>query len=341
MKERVILVTGGAGYIGSHVCKALAESGFFPVTYDNLCSGNEAAVRWGPFERGDIRDRVTLGAVIRAWRPAAIMHFAALMRVGDSVFDPAKFYDNNTYGSLCLLEEARAHGIGDVVFSSTAAVYGYPKRDRLLETAPLRPVNPYGQTKLAAENMIRDFSSAYGLRYAILRYFNAAGADPECETGTAYKKDSHLVPLLMRVAAGIKPEIEIFGTDYDTPDGTAIRDYIHVSDLAQAHILALRHIMERKDNITLNLGTSRGYSVNEVVSTARTVTGHALPAVEKPRRSGDPAMLVADASRAENILAWKPQYSDLETIIATAWAWRQKQSALAAAQPFEAIKKAA
>lgn len=323
--HKKILVTGGAGYIGSHVCKALAKRGYLPVTYDNLCSGNSEAVQWGPLETGDVRDRARLAAVMDTWKPGAIIHLAALIQVGESVSNPLKYYDNNVFGSLCLLEEACAHDIRHMVFSSTAAVYGLPGTDLIGETSPLKPINPYGQTKLAMENMIRDHAAAYGLNFAILRYFNAAGADPETETGTAYKVDTHLIPLLMRVASGLMEEIKVYGTDYDTPDGTAIRDYIHVTDLAEARVSSLEHIMREQQSVTLNLGTSKGYSVREVIETARSVTNHRLPAANDARRSGDPAVLVADASRARSVLNWVPRHSDLQTIVKTAWLWKLKQ----------------
>lgn len=324
--NNIVLVTGGAGYIGSHACKALKEKGFLPVSYDNLCSGNEAAVKWGPLEIGDIRDRATLSAVLQKYKPASIMHFAALIQVGDSVKNPAEFYDNNIHGSQCLLEEARYNGIKNLVFSSTAAVYGTPMSEAIPETHPLRPINPYGNSKLAMENMIRDYAAAYGLNYAILRYFNAAGADEDGQIGTAYKTDTHIIPLLMQVASDTMPDIKIFGTDYDTHDGTAIRDYIHVMDLAEAHVLSLRHLMRNKENLTLNLGTNNGQSVRDVIETVRRITGHDIPAQEYARRVGDPDVLVADASEAQRILNWQPIYSNLETIVATAWAWRRKQN---------------
>lgn len=328
MPKQTILVTGGAGYIGSHVCKALARQGFLPVTYDNLCSGNAEAVKWGPLEIGDIRDRERLRQVIEFYKPVAVMHFAALIQVGQSVEDPANYYHNNVYGSLCLFEEMCARNIRHLVVSSTAAVYGLPENSLIPEHAPLRPINPYGQTKLMMENMVQDFSRAYGVKYAILRYFNAAGADPEAETGTAYKTDSHIIPLLMRVASEMMPAIKVYGTDYNTPDGTAVRDYIHVTDLAEAHILALRHIMAGKENLTLNIGTSSGYSVAEVIEAARAITDQPIEARETERRPGDPPVLVADAKRAREILKWKPNYSDLPTIIDTAWKWRRQQNGM-------------
>ncbi len=324
--RNIILVTGGAGYIGAHVCKALSKNGFLPVVYDNLCSGNESHVKWGPFEEGDIRDKEKLAEVMKRYRPAAVMHFAALIQVGESVADPAKYYDNNVHGSLCLLETAREHGIRHLVFSSTAAVYGLPQDDAISENHPLLPVNPYGNTKLAMEQMIRDFSEAYGMKYAILRYFNAAGADVDGELGTAYKIDTHIIPLLMRVAAGEMSEIKVFGTDYASPDGTAIRDYIHVQDLAEAHVLALRRVQDTGENLTLNLGTSRGHTVQQVLDKVREVTQRPVPARASARRPGDPACLVADASRARDVLKWEPQHSDLHTIVSSAWEWHQKKT---------------
>ena len=324
---RIILVTGGAGYIGSHVCKSLVANQFLPITYDNLCSGNEEAVQCGPFENGDIRDRARLAKVMRTYKPIAIIHCAALIQVAESVASPNAYYDNNVNGSLALIEEARSHKIQNLVFSSTAAVYGQPEDVRLTEASPLNPINPYGRTKLAMENLINDCAAAYGMNTAILRYFNAAGADPERETGTAYKKDSHIIPLLMRVASGDMEAIKLFGTDYNTPDGSAIRDYIHVSDIADAHIRALLYIAGNQESVTLNLGTSKGHSVKEVIDAARRVTGQPIAVEECERREGDPAVLVADAAKAKGTLGWKPQYSDIETIIKTAWQWRQKQIA--------------
>ncbi len=328
MTEKSILVTGGAGYIGAHVCKALAREGFIPVAYDNLVTGSPRAVKWGPFEQGDIRNRDRLREVIKQHQPHAIMHFAALIQVGESVVDPAQYYENNVYGSFCLLEEAKAQRISAMVFSSTAAVYGMPQQALLAEDHPLQPINPYGHTKLAMENMIRDYASAYGLRYAILRYFNAAGADLEGQLGSAYAVDTHLIPLLMQTASGLRNDIKIFGTDYDTPDGTAIRDFIHVSDLAEAHISALKHLLSEKESITLNLGTSKGHSVKETLELARHVTQCPIPADICPRRAGDPSILVADAKKAETILGWKPVCSSLNTIIESAWKWRQRQNVL-------------
>ncbi len=325
MEKKTIFVTGGAGYIGSHVCKALKRSDFIPITYDNLCSGNIEAVRWGAFEKGDIRDKQKLSEIINKYKPIAIMHFASLIQVGDSVINPADFYSNNVIGSYNLLEAARENNIKHMVFSSTAAVYGIPDVKLIKEDSILSPINPYGNTKLAMENMAKDYEIAYGIRHAILRYFNAAGADLEAETGSAYKQDTHLIPLLMQVASGTMPEIKIFGTNYNTKDGSAIRDYIHVSDLADAHVKALKHILDNNESLSVNLGTNNGYSVKEVIECARSVTKEDIKAIECDRRAGDPVILVADASKARKILKWEPQYSDLETIISSAWKWKQKQ----------------
>ncbi len=336
--NNTVLVTGGAGYIGSHACKALAANGYNPVSYDNLCSGNKDHVRWGPLEIGDIRNQTRLTQVIKLYRPEAIMHFASLIRVGESVIKPSEYYDNNVFGTFCLLNVARKNDIRKMVFSSSAAVYGTPEADIIAEDHPLRPVNPYGHTKLAMENMIRDYAAAYNLDYAILRYFNAAGADMSGEIGTAYKVDTHIIPLLMRVASGDMKEIGIFGTDYPSPDGTAIRDYIHVQDLAEAHILALRHIGKRNARLTLNIGTSSGHSVQDVVDMARRITKRPIPTRSGPRRSGDPHRLVADAAQARKLLDWKPLYSDLQTIVSSAWQWQKKKTGLDATS--EAIRYA-
>lgn len=324
MTENAILITGGAGYIGSHACKALRRRGLLPVTYDNLCTGNAEAVKWGPLEQGDIRDRDHLKAVIEKYQPIAIMHFAALIQVGESVTNPAAYYDNNLLGSYCLLEEARAANIKHMVFSSTAAVYGLPQTELISESHPKNPINPYGATKLAMESMIRDYSHAYGMSHAILRYFNAAGADPEGELGTAYSVYTHLIPLILMVATGERENIKVFGDDYPTADGSAMRDFIHVSDLIEAHVLALEHLLQGKGNLTLNLGTNKATSVKQMLDLAREITGHAIPAIINPRRDGDPPLLAADASEARHLLGWTPTHSDLRNILATAWQWQQK-----------------
>lgn len=331
MGDKSILVTGGAGYIGSHTCKALKARGYTPVVYDNLYSSSGHAVRWGPMEKGDVRDKARLISVIESYKPSAIIHFAAHIRVGESVSDPALYYSNNVYGSHCVFDAAKEKGIKNIVFSSSAAVYGIAALSPVSENSPKEPINPYGRTKMMMEQMAADYSAAYDMNFAALRYFNAAGADPDCELGTAYKIDTHIIPLLMRVASGLMPAIHVFGTDYDTADGTAIRDYIHVTDLAEAHILALEHIQENKKNLICNVGGDKGTSVAEIIAKARTITGHAIPQINSGRRAGDPSELVADISRIKSSLGWEPIYSDIDNIIRTAWAWRQKQNETASA----------
>lgn len=331
--RRVVLVTGGAGYIGSHVCKALSQQGFLPITYDNLCSGNKGAVQWGPFEYGDIRDEARLAEVMRQYRPEVIMHFAALIQVAESVQSPEKYKDNNIYGSQCLLELAGQFGIKNIIFSSTAAVYGSSQTGLLDENTPCYPINPYGETKLAVEKMMQGYAKDHNANVAILRYFNAAGADPECETGTAYKKDTHIIPLLMKAASGDLPTFTVFGRDYETSDGTALRDYVHVSDVADAHIKAMHHMILNNESLLLNIGTSKGVTVNEVVEAAINVTQVPIDILYGERREGDPAVLVADASLARATLNWKPQYSDIQTIIKTAWSWRLHQKGMQSSWP--------
>ena len=325
MSPDFVLVTGGAGYIGSHACKALARSGYTPVVYDNLAYGHEWAVKWGPFERGDILDGARLAAVIDKYRPVAVMHFAAFAYVGESVTDPAKYYRNNTMGSLALLEAMRAGGVRDIVFSSTCATYGMPPSLPIAETTPQNPINPYGASKLMVERMLADFGPAYGMGFTALRYFNAAGADPDGEIGEDHDPETHLIPLVLDAASGRREDIAVFGTDYDTPDGTCIRDYIHVTDLAQAHVLALKALREGAPSGFYNLGNERGFSVREVIAAAERATGLKAPVRETARRAGDPAALVADATRAREALGWRPQHADLDDMVRTAWAWHQKQ----------------
>ena len=293
-----ILVTGGAGYIGSHTCKALAAAGFTPVTFDNLRSGHRRAVKWGPLEEGDLADGARLAAVIAKYAPRGVIHFAASSAVGESVADPGAYYRNNVAGSLTLLEAMRDHGVGALVFSSTAAVYGAPQQDLMPESHPLMPINPYGASKLMIERMIEDFAAAHGLRFARLRYFNAAGADPEGEIGEAHEPETHAIPLALLTALGRRPYFDVFGDDYPTPDGSAVRDYIHVADLAAAHVLALRRLLDGGASMTLNLGTGEGHSVLALVAAVERVTGKTLSVRRTARRAGDPSRLVADASAA-------------------------------------------
>jgi UDP-arabinose 4-epimerase len=321
-----ILVTGGAGYIGSHACKALAQAGYRPVTYDNLVYGHRWAVRWGPLEIGDLNDRARLDAVISHYRPIAVMHFAAYAYVGESVQDPGKYYRNNVAGTLTLLESMRDHGIGRLVFSSTCATYGVPEQDLIREDHPQRPINPYGATKLMIERMLQDFGPAHGLRSIALRYFNAAGADPDGETGESHDPETHLIPLVLDAAAGARPAITIYGDDYDTVDGTCIRDYIHVTDLAQAHVLALQALEQGAGSNAYNLGNGQGHSVRELIDHAGQVVGRPIPVTIGPRRAGDPARLVGDATRIRQELGWQPRYADIATIIDTAWRWHRDSS---------------
>ncbi|MGQ9836803.1 MAG: UDP-glucose 4-epimerase GalE [Cyanobacteriota bacterium] len=321
------LVTGGAGYIGSHTCKVLAASGHTPITYDNLVYGHSWAVQWGPLEKGDIADRQRLDQVIKQYQPEGVIHFAAYTDVGESVQDPAKYYRNNVAGSLSLLEAMRDHGIPYIVFSSTCASYGVPEQIPIPESHPQRPINPYGQSKLMVERMLRDFRLAYGIQSISLRYFNAAGADPDGEIGEAHDPETHLIPLVLDAASGRRPQITIFGDDYDTPDGTCIRDYIHVTDLAQAHVLAIEALVSGQPvQAAYNLGNGQGFSVKEVIATAEVVTGKTIAVQTGPRRPGDPARLIGDASAIVQDLGWKPSYTGLDQIIETAWRWHQQQS---------------
>jgi UDP-glucose-4-epimerase GalE len=320
-----ILVTGGAGYIGSHACKALARAGYRPVAYDNLSRGHREAVRWGPLVEGDLADRAQLCAALAEYRVAAVMHFAAYAYVGESVTDPALYYRNNLLGSLSLLNAMHDAEVGEIVFSSTCAIYGMPESVPIRESQMARPVNPYGETKLAIERALHWYGEAYGIRSAALRYFNAAGADLEGELGERHEPETHLVPLVLQAALGQRPDIEIYGTDYPTPDGTAIRDYVHVDDLASAHLRALEHLRAGGASIAVNLGTGRGHSVRAVIGAAEAVCGRRIPARAAPRRPGDPPELVADPSLATELLGWRAQHSDLDTIVRSALVWHQRR----------------
>ncbi len=319
-----ILVTGGAGYIGSHTCKALAAAHYTPITFDNLVYGHPWATQWGPLEIGDISDRERLDQVIQIYQPAAVIHFAAYAYVGESVTNPGKYYRNNVCGTLTLLEAMRDHGIPHLVFSSTCATYGHPRTIPIPESHPQAPINPYGQSKLMVEQLLKDFDKAHHLRSISLRYFNAAGADPEASIGEAHDPETHLIPLVLDAAIGKRPSITIFGHDYPTPDGTCIRDYIHVEDLAQAHILALQALTEGHATTAFNLGNGQGFSVKEVIEAAKTVTGKPIPVQIGDRRPGDPACLVGDANCMIQTLGWQPRYRALSTIIDTAWRWTLK-----------------
>jgi UDP-arabinose 4-epimerase len=325
--SKAVLVTGGAGYIGSHACKVLARAGYCPVVFDNLSRGHREAVRWGPLVEGDLVERAKVVAALEQHRVSVVMHFAAYAYVGESVTDPALYYANNLGGSLTLLDAMREVGIDKIVFSSTCATYGTPAQVPIRETMPQLPVNPYGETKLAIERALHWYGEAYGLRWVSLRYFNAAGADPEGEIGERHEPETHLVPLVLEAALGDRQRIDIYGTDYPTPDGTAIRDYIHVQDLAEAHLRALELLLAGGQSAALNLGTGRGHSVREVIRAAEAVSGKSIPCRETARRPGDPPVLVADAGLAAELLGWRAQVSDLDTIVRTALAWHMSRSA--------------
>jgi UDP-arabinose 4-epimerase len=320
-----VLVTGGAGYIGSHACKALAQAGYVPVTYDNLSRGHRHAVRWGPLVEGEIADRAVVAAALKAHQVSSVMHFAAFAYVGESGTDPALYYRNNVIGTLALLDAMREAGVDRIVFSSTCATYGLPEKMPIAETTPQRPVNPYGETKLAIERVLHWYGQAYGLRSVALRYFNASGCDRGGEIGEEHDPETHLIPLVLRAALGAGHPVSIFGSDYPTPDGTAIRDYIHVEDLASAHLRAIRYLADGGASTALNLATGRGYSVREIIAAVAQAAGREVPHLEAPRRAGDPPALVADPSLAKSVLGWQAECSDLDTIIRTALAWETRR----------------
>ncbi|MEO5759598.1 MAG: UDP-glucose 4-epimerase GalE [Mesorhizobium sp.] len=318
MSRPAILVTGGAGFIGSHTCKLLSSAGYLPVVFDNLCRGNEKSVAWGPLVIGDIRDQNALRDAIKSHRPKAIIHFAALAYVGESVSEPADYYSNNVAGTISVLDAARANAVDKIIFSSSCATYGVPDSLPVRETSSQNPISPYGRTKLMGEQIIKDYASAYGTRYAILRYFNACGADPDGELGEWHSPETHLVPRVLMAASGMIDEIEVFGTDYDTSDGTCVRDYIHVSDLARAHLKALMHLEAGGENLSVNLGTGRGISIKEILEAVSRMTSRPVPAVYRTRRPGDPAKLYADPLNAREHLGFVPEFSDIDTIVRTA-----------------------
>jgi UDP-glucose 4-epimerase len=318
-----ILVTGGAGYVGSHCLRRLLASGHEAVVYDNLWQGHRPAVPQGLLVEGDLNDEAKLTAVLRDRRIEAVMHFAALALVGQSVQEPALYYKNNVAGSFHLLEAMRQAGVWRIVFSSTTATYGTPEKMPIAETTPQQPINPYGFSKLVVERMLDDYAAAYGFGFAALRYFNAAGAAPDGSIGEDHTPESHLIPIILQVALGQRQSISVFGDDYPTSDGTCIRDYVHVEDLASAHLAALERLQPGK-SIKVNLGTGRGYSVREVIEACRKITGHSIPVTAAPRRPGDPPELVADARLAALLLDWKPHYATIESIVETAWRWHQE-----------------
>ena len=320
-----ILVVGGAGYIGSHMVKMLNLQGIDVVTYDNLVTGYEDAVRYGAFVEGDLADIEALNSLFTTHQFDAVMHFASYIQVGESVQKPAMYYENNVANTLNLLNAMVKHDVKYFVFSSTAAIFGTPNYVPIDEEHPKAPINPYGRSKLMIEEILADFDKAYGLKSACLRYFNAAGADPDGELGERHEPETHLIPLILQAASGRRDSITVFGTDYDTPDGTCIRDYIHINDLCDAHLLALDKIMKEQCSTAFNLGNGDGYSVKEVLKTAEAVVGQAIPTQYGERRTGDPDRLVADSKRAREELGWIPKFSELNEIISHAWQWEQKQ----------------
>jgi UDP-glucose-4-epimerase GalE len=324
--NRTVLVTGGAGFIGSHTCKRLAQRGWLPVSYDNLQTGHAASVLWGPLERGDILDRARLAAVLATHRPAALVHCAGAAYVGDSSVDPATYYETNVVGSLVLLNAARQAGVDRVIFSSSCAVYGESDGRTLDETHPQAPISPYGFTKLAVERMLRDFHAAYGLRSIALRYFNAAGADPQGELGEDHDPETHLIPLVIKAGLGMAPPITVFGRDYATPDGTCVRDFIHVTDIASGHVLALERFAGDVGSAAFNLGTGQGFSVQTVIDRVSDLLGRRVPTRDSVRRPGDPAVLLATPARARAELGRAPEHSRLDTILQTALAWVSRRA---------------
>jgi UDP-arabinose 4-epimerase len=316
-----ILVTGGAGFVGSHACKALARAGYLPVTFDSLERGHDWAVKWGPLEQGDLRNENDLQRVFEAWRPWAVVHFAAYAYVGESNNEPLKYYDTNIGGTAKLLKACAAFECKNIVFSSSCATYGVPQRLPLKEDDPQQPVNPYGYTKLVVERMLKDAEAAHGIRHVALRYFNATGADPDGELGELHQPETHLIPLVLFAAMGRQPSIKSFGHDYATPDGTCIRDYVHVSDLADAHVAAIDWLAKGHPSDSFNLGNGRGFSVAEVVKTSEKVTGLSVQTEICARRPGDPPILVSDSSKARQLLGWTPKFPELDQQIMQAWAW--------------------
>jgi len=324
-----VLVTGGAGYVGSHACAALKAAGFTPVTYDNLSRGFRELVRFGPLEVGDIGDPARLAEVFAKYKPVAVMHFAAFAYVGESVTEPALYYQNNFAGALTLLDAMRKAGLDKFIFSSTCAIYGTPERQPISEDLPQAPINSYGRSKQMVEFLLRDYSAAYGLRSVALRYFNACGAHPSGEIGEMHDPEPHLIPRVLMAANGEIEAIDVFGTDYPTPDGTAVRDYIHVCDLADAHVGALRYLLGGGQTVSLNLGTGRGHSVQEVIDSVARVTNRRPVVRYGDRRAGDPPALVADARAAKAVLGFEPKWTEIDRIVGSAWAWHTRASRLA------------
>jgi UDP-glucose 4-epimerase len=318
-----ILVTGGAGYIGSHACKSLAKAGFTPITFDNFSTGWRDAVRFGPCVQGDLTDRAAIDRAFEEYQPKAILHFAALSRVDEAMAKPGLYWRNNVLGSLNLIEAAVAHECLDFVFSSTCATYGDQDNVVLDEGTSQQPINAYGASKLAVEQILRDFGVTHGLRHVVFRYFNVAGADPDAEVGEFHRPETHLIPIVLDAVAGVRDGVTVYGTDYPTPDGTCVRDYVHVSDLVDAHVLGLRWLLDGKESRVFNLGTGSGFSVREVIDSARRVTNRDVPTTLGDRRAGDAVKLVSGSTRAKEELHWQPQKSTMPQMIEDAWRWHQ------------------
>lgn len=321
-----VLVTGGAGYIGSHACKALAAAGHVPVAYDNLAAGHRWAVRWGPLVEADVGDAAALRRALREHAIDAVMHFAGFAYVGESMVDPGRYFRGNVCNTLSLLDAMVQGGVRRIVFSSTCATYGIPAEMPIREEQQQAPANPYGESKYLIERVLRWYGEIHGLRFAALRYFNAAGADPGGEIGEEHVPETHLIPLALEAARGLRPYLEIHGTDYPTADGTAVRDYVHVTDLAEAHVTSLDRLADGAASFAVNLGTGRGHSVREIVAAVERTCGHRVPVREGPRRPGDPPVLIAACGRARTLLDWRPRYSDIDTIVATAWRWSSRRA---------------
>ena len=321
----MILICGGAGYIGSHANKLLAARGYETVVFDNLVYGHREAVKWGKFIKGDLKDPEEIDAVFENYPIDAVMHFAAYAYVGESVVEPEKYYVNNVANTLNLLHAMREHGCNKIIFSSTCATYGEPEKVPITEDMTQKPVNPYGASKFMVERILKDYGNAYGLKYIALRYFNAAGADPEGEIGEEHNPETHLIPLVLDAASGKRTDIKVFGTDYPTRDGSCIRDYIHVTDLASAHLLALEYLDNGGESGCFNLGNEQGTSVLEVIEAVRKVTGKDFKVTRTDRRPGDPATLVGSSEKAKQVLGWRPEYGDIETIVEHAWKWHENE----------------
>lgn len=322
--SKVVLVTGGAGYIGSHACKELHRAGYSPVAFDNLVFGHEWAVKWGPLVRADLSDLKSIRRTLSEYSVEAVLHFAAFAYVGESMQNPLRYFQNNVANTINLLGAMREEGVDQMVFSSSCATYGVPRTDKIREDHPQAPVNPYGESKLMVEKILRWQTESHGLRSVILRYFNAAGADLEYEIGEDHTPETHLIPLAVKAAMGHAPALNVFGWDYPTRDGTCIRDYVHVADLASAHVKALQYLEAGEESTSVNLGTGQGNTVAEVISSVERISGRQVPRKRSPRRAGDPASLVADAGRARSILGWTPRHSELETMVLTAYEWEKR-----------------